>query len=326
MSVGHGGRVAVISHGDLDGLAASATIIAASGLEETTLIFSQPYSLHSTIRRLVDGSFEKVFLVDLGLDEATWPSLRESLAKLAAKCQVVWVDHHVSTLRHAAELADLRVVLLFAWQGCASTIAREAFAHLTDNPGFYERLTVLGEISDSVAAGEGELKILAERLIAALSAPSARDDFRRELVSMWIREHRVISDEVALKAVEYEELLHKKLKELDLCVTFETARGLLIDARKIRLLGLAGRIASKLADERGKVVIVVFAPNEREVIATCRVPPRISFHAVKNLSQLAKRLGGGGGGLEKAASIRVPAELGDSLVKSLEELLRETLD
>ena len=321
----------VIAHGDLDGLASAAALIAAIGRlvdeADVDLEFSQPYSLHKTLARVLARPPDMLFLVDLGLDEATWLTVRGILRELIGKgCRVVWIDHHVHTLEHSLELALMGVCLLHSKDGCASTIARRAFAKHTDDPAFFERLTKLGEIADGVVEGEKEMKLLAERLVAALSAPSSKDKFKRRLVKTWIRERRLIDDEVAVRAEEYERALLDKMSEAKSRIVLEVDKGLLLDARDSKLGGFAGHIASKLVQETGKVVVVVFAPNTREVIATCRVPRNIDFNAVEKLTPIAARLGGGGGGLEKAAAVRVPRELGDRLVEELSSLLRKELD
>ncbi|RLF06424.1 MAG: hypothetical protein DRK00_01655 [Thermoprotei archaeon] len=323
-------RIVVLAHGDLDGLAAAATLMAAlkeARGAQVRLEITQPYNLHRALARVSAAPPDMLAIVDIGLDEATWQSTAEILRELIARgCRVLWVDHHVHSIRRSLELAEMGVALLYTSGGCASTLAREAFAHLTKDPSFYERLTRLGEIADGVTRGEGELTLLADRLAAALSAPSSRDEFKRRLVKMWVEEHRLIDDEVALRAEEYEKALAEKMAEVEERVAVEVRRGLLLDARDLKLGGFAGHIASRLARERGKVTALVFTPNEREVVATCRVPYNIDFNAVDELTPIAAELGGGGGGLEKAASVRVPRELGGELLRRLADLFRRKLD
>jgi len=286
------------------------------------LLIAQPYALHRTLLKLASEPPELVIITDVGVDEAVWPSVRKSAEELIAKgVRILWVDHHVQTARVSLELVELGVSLLYTSSGCASSIAREVFAPLTDDPSFFAKLARLGEIADNVASGDRELTLLADRLAAALSAPSSRDEFKVRLVKMWVAERRLVDDEVAIKAEEFERTIARKLAEIEQKAVFEGDVGVLVDARDMKLGGLAGHIASRLARERGKVVAIAFSPNEREVVVTCRVPPGIEFDAVSELSLLALKLGGGGGGLAKAAAIRVPSSAGEELLKMLQELL-----
>ncbi|RLE87870.1 MAG: hypothetical protein DRJ67_03605 [Thermoprotei archaeon] len=323
-------RVVILAHGDLDGLAAAATLMAALRRAKgarARLEITQPYNLYKALARLLAEPPDMLAIVDIGLDEASWQSTSSALRDIVERGRrVLWMDHHIHTIRHGLELAEIGVSLLYTSSGCASTLAREAFAHLTDDPAFYGKLTRLGEIADGAVKGEGEFALLADRLAAALSAPSSRDEFKLRLVKMWVEEHRLIDDEVALRAEEYEKALAEKMAEVEDRVVVEVRRGLLLDARDLRLSGFAGHIASRLARERGKVTALVFTPNEREVVATCRVPYNIDFNAVDELAPIAAELGGGGGGLEKAASMRVPRELGDEFLKKLADLFRRKLD
>ncbi len=314
-----------MAHGDLDGLASAAVVSAVLRKKRGAhprLLIAQPYALHRTLLKLASEPPELVVLTDVGVDEAVWPSVRKSVEELTAKgARILWVDHHAQTARVSLELAELGVSLLYTGSGCASTIAREVFAPLTDDPSFFAKLARLGEIADNVAGGDRELTLLADRLAAALSAPSSKDEFKVRLVKMWVEEKKLVDDEVAVKAEEFEKALARKLAEIEQRVVFEGEVGVVIDARGMRLEGLAGHIASRLAREKGKVVAIAFSPNEREVVVTCRVPPHIDFDAASELSSLALKLGGGGGGLARAAAIRVPSSAGDELLKKLGELL-----
>lgn len=316
---------AVVAHGDLDGLASAAVIIAAFRKSKgiyPKLLIAQPYVLHRTLLRLLSAPPRLVVITDVGVDEAVWPSVSRSLEDLVAKgVKILWIDHHIQTARVSLDLAELGVSLLYTSSGCASSIAREVFAPLTDDPSFYAKLARLGEIADNVAVGDRELMFLADRLVAALSAPSSKEEFKAQLVRMWVEERKFVNDEVAIKAEEFEKALALKLAEIKQRIVFEGERGLLVDARDIKLGGLAGHIASRLARERGKIAIVVFSPNEREVVATCRVPPDAEFNAVVELAPIAADLGGGGGGLSRAAAVRVPSSSGEQLLKRLREAL-----
>lgn len=321
-------RAAVVAHGDLDGLASAATLIAAlrrvKGLR-AELFIAQPYNLCMKLAELAIKPPHVLLITDLGVDEATWGSTRDALTRLVARgCRITWVDHHVSTSKLVPEFLVKGVSIFYTSSGSASTLAREIFAPLTENPEFFIKLARMGEIADGVAVDD-ELAMVADRVAAALSAPSAKEPFKRMLVKMWVEEQRLIDDEVAIKAEEFEKLLARKITHVKERVVADLEKGLIIDARDLRLSGLAGHIASRIAREKKKVTVIVFSPNEREAVATCRVPNTVEFNALQELSSLVSKLGGGGGGLSRAAAVRVPREMGDLLLNSLCELFRAKL-
>ncbi|MEM1508929.1 MAG: hypothetical protein QW291_04790 [Thermofilaceae archaeon] len=322
-------RAVLVAHGDLDGLASAAIIIAAlrrmKGLR-IELLIAQPYNLYIKLAELAAMPPNLLLITDLGIDEATWSSTINATTKLISEgCRILWIDHHVSTSRLALELLMRGVSILYTSNGSTSTLTREVFVPLTENPEFFAKLAKIGEIADGVIADD-ELTVVADRVAAALSAPSAKEQFKRKLVKMWVDEQKLIDDEVAIKAEEFEKLLAHKMAHVKEKIVVDLEKGLIIDAREIKLGGLAGHIASRIAREKKKVTVVIFSPNNRETVATCRVPHMIEFNALQELSSVVSKLGGGGGGLSKAAAVRVPREMGDLLLHSIYELFRTKLN
>lgn len=319
----------VVAHGDLDGLASAAVVMAALRRkgEKVSLEIAQPYTLARTLLKLSAVKPRMIVIVDLGVDSATWPTLESAVKALVEqKCRILWIDHHPATVKRAFELTTLGVSLLYTSSGSASTIVREAFADATDDPAFYSKLAKLGEIGDGVAEGDAELAVLADSLSAALSAPSVKDEYKKAIVNMWVKEKRLVNDDVALLAEESEKILTEKLKKVNENIVLETKKGLVIDARDVKLAGLAGRLAASIAQAKRKVTVLLFAPSEQSVVATCRVPRDLDFDALKELIPAAVEHGGGGGGHPKAAALRVPAAAGDALLQRICEIIRRELD
>ncbi len=316
----------IVAHGDLDGLAAAAIIMSALRRrgEPVRLEIARPYTLAATLTRLIPLRPHRIVVVDLGIDSATWPSLSLALSAHASQgCKILWVDHHPTTLRFAAELAELGVALLHSSCGSASTVARDAFAHQTDDPAFYARLARLGEISDGAAEDGGELGLVAEAISAAISAPASGEELKRRLVKMWVEEKRLVSDDIAVLAEEFDRAVAEKVREVRGRVVLEVEGGMVIDARGLRLSGLAGHVASRLARAEGKAVVLLFSPEEQTVVATCRVPSNVDFDALGELLPIALELGGGGGGHARAAALRVPAAVGDAFLVKVLDVVRK---
>lgn len=319
----------VIAHGDLDGLASAAVVMAAFRQkgENISLEIAQPYTLARSVIKLVSLKPRKLIVIDLGIDDPTWPAVSRSLREVIAQGgKIMWIDHHPSTLKHSYELLELGISLLYSSCGSASTIVREAFVELTETPFFYYKLTKLGEIADGVAEGDTELNMLAEMLTSALSAPSSKEEFKKKLVKMWIEEKKLVSDEVALLAEEFDKVLADKLRNIKEKVILDVKKGIIIDARSLKLSGLAGHIAARIARDTNKATIVFFAPSDQVVVATCRVPHNVDFDALAELTPVAITLGGGGGGHSKAAALRVPAAFGDVFINKICEIIKRKLD
>lgn len=318
-----------MAHGDLDGLASAAVVMAALRKrgESPVLEISQPYMLARNLLKLVAQKPRLVVIVDLGIDSATWPTISRAIEELTARgCRILWIDHHSGTAKRALDLANLSVTLLYTDCGSSSTIAKTAFAELTDNPAFYTKLARIGEVADGVAEGDAELSTLAGLLATALSAPSSKEEFKKKLVKMWVEERKLVSDDIALLAEEFDEALAEKLKSVEERVVLEVKRGLVIDARGMKLVGLAGHVATAIAQAKNKVAVLLFSPSEQTVVATCRVPRGINFDILSELTPAAAELGGGGGGHPRAAALRVPAAAGDSFLNRICEIMKQSLD
>lgn len=321
--------IIVVAHGDLDGLASAAIVMAALKRrgERVSLEIAQPYSLARTLLKLGTQRPRMVVITDLGVDSATWHTLENAVKDLVSQgCRILWIDHHPGTVKRAVDLTVLGVSLLYTGHGSASTIARDAFVESTDDPAFYSKLARLGEISDGVAEGDAETTILTETLSTALSAPSSKEEFKKFMVKMWVEEKTIISDDLALLAEEFERALADKLRVINERIVLEVKKGIVIDARDVKLGGLAGHLAASVAHSKRKVTVLLFAPSEQSVVATCRVPRDLDFDALKELVPAAIEYGGGGGGHPKAAALRVPAAAGDALLQKVCEIIRRVLD
>ncbi len=316
-----GGDTVILAHGDLDGLTAAAVIIAAlkntGKLGRWEIRFAQPFALQEELRRL-PGNIGRLIIVDIAVDEEHWASISRLLDGLEAGCKI-WVDHHKSTLRHAAELIDKGFSLLVSLGGCAATLAGEAFLHLTGDVEFYRKLVVAGEVGDKVRELQpgDPLKPVVEVLGNALAAEPTDDLFKRRLVRMWVEARRVVDDEVARRAQEAEEKLRELLKEAGNSIVYDGSRVRVIDLRERRVHGYAGKIASYHSKESGKVVLLMFRVGQNNVIVTARVPEGLNVDVSALIRELAPRFGGGGGGHPKAASARLPTATVDDFVKEL---------
>lgn len=319
--------IAIVAHGDLDGLTSAAilynVLTRAKRGEIVRLKLTQPFRLYEELDGLrYEEELGEIYIVDVGLDEATWERTRENLAELAKKSRITWIDHHIATIRHFLELSELGVTMLLSVDGCASTVVGTGLLHLTDNPSFFERLKMLGEAGDKVREipETDPLYQVAEALGSAIAAKPTDDEFKIRLVKMWAKEHRLLDDEVAIRAEEAVKRLHELLGEANDRIIYSSDKIVVVDFRHTRVHGYAGKIAAAMSSRTKKVAFILFNVGVYETIVTCRVPPNRRFNAAKTLPEIAKKYGGGGGGHERAASIRVPNEMAEMALKEIVKL------
>ncbi len=318
-------NIIIITHGDLDGLTAAAILFSALKKKEDeikiNIAFAQPFNLYEELYGMKTRSLEKLFIVDIAVDEATWPRTKNSLKDLTHRAKITWIDHHRSTMRHSSELIDMDISLLLSIDRCAVSIVAEAYLHLTDNPEFFSKLVVIGEVGDKVRElDKGDpLNTYVEVLGNSLALDPADDDFKRKLVKTWAVNHTLLDDEVAKRAEEAYNRLASLLKEATKRMAYMSSRLLIIDLRDIRVHGYAGKIASYFSSKQNKITLVLFKIRENETIVTCRVPITMDIDASTILHATAAKYGGGGGGHPRAASARVPTVM---LEKFLQEMIK----
>jgi len=321
--------ITIVTHGDLDGLTSASilydTLLNKNFKERINIQITQPFSLHSLLRRIGLGEkLEKLYILDIGLDEATWKRTYYELRVIRNRgIKIIWIDHHRATLQHLEELVELGITLLFSLKGSTVTIIGQNFLEETSNPEFYKKLVIMGEVGDKVRkiSERDPLSKYIEYIGSSLVAYPADDNFKTKIVKLWARHKELINDLVLKR---YEEAV-QKLKELTKHskerIIYETDKIMIIDLRNTRVHGYVGKIASYHASRSRKIVFILFNAGPFETIVTCRVPPSLAFNAMKILPDIAKKYGGGGGGHEKAASVRIPREMTEEFLKELQKIV-----
>jgi len=315
----------MLVHGDLDGLTAGAILydVLLSNGRKVSIRITQPFNLYQTLRDLkIIKSLERLYILDIGIDEVTWKQAMNELKEIAEKgVKIVWIDHHVATLKHFFELMDMGISLLFESERCAVSMVSRAFMHMTSDPDFYEKLVIIGEVGDKVRRiGERHpLFSIVEVLGSSLAYMPSDDEFKISLIKMWVNKKRLVSDEVVLRAESAAKKLEELLREAERRVVYSGDKMVLVDMRDVKIHGYAGKIASHVAGKTDKVVFLAFN-TDHETIITCRVPPSRNFNALEMLPKLAEKYSGGGGGHEKAASIRVPAAMFEKVIQDLKSI------
>ena len=314
---------ALITHGDLDGLIAASIFYSylRKQYRNITIWTTQPFMLHQALIKVYNTlrRWNRLYIVDLGLDHSTWNKVKSLLKLISSKIRVIWVDHHPQTLQYAKELTKYGITLFYSPNKCASSIAFEICQAQLDDIEFFRKLTVIGELYDKVKDNaENYLMDIAEKLTLALAENPSDEVFKQSLIKLWVDKKQFINDEVLIRA----SLASKKLKALFKLVkskiSYSSKRLLIVDFRNVNASGYIGLIASKLAELENKIVLIVFT-SQYEVIVTSRVPKSLNIDISKPLNEFAKKRGGSGGGHPRAYSIRLPIFVSNNIIEELIE-------
>jgi len=318
--------IAAIVHGDLDGLVSAAILSSymRNKNKRVKIYTTQPYLLPQALLRLQNlRNLESLFIIDLGLDVHTWNRIKYLIRTFSKFTKVIWIDHHIATLKLAMELLDFNVSLIFSIDRCASTATYYMFGKGTEDPIFFAKLAKVGEISDKVVVEDvdNELKEITEKLILALSENPSDDVFKLDLIKLWVINHKFLDDEVEIRA----SIASKRLRELRKIaqnnMVYQSENAIIIDFRTVNAIGYIGLLASQLADEFKKNTFIVFT-SQNELVVTFRAPTSASVDLSDKLMEIARKYGGSGGGHPRAFSIRIPITLGQNIIDELIEQFR----
>lgn len=94
------GHAIIVTHNDLDGLGSAAAYLRIRGLslEDSTLIFTEPYELHTTLQSLIENVAEgdTIAIMDLGVNAENLRRVIESTSSLLERgAEIEWYDHHI---------------------------------------------------------------------------------------------------------------------------------------------------------------------------------------------------------------------------------------
>jgi len=313
--------IVAVVHGDIDGLVSAAILYSytRNRNKRIRIYTSQPYSLPQALLKIQNlKGLETLYIIDLGLDTHTWDRIRYLVKVFLRSTKVVWIDHHMTTLKLAPELVRQGISLILSVDRCASTITYYIFGNDTEDPAFFAKLARIGEISDKVVGEDldEELSKITKMLVLALSENPSDDVFKMDLVKLWVIDRKFINEEVEVRA----SIASRRLKELRKIalnnVVYQSENSIVIDFRGVSAIGYIGLLASQLADEFKRNVFIVFT-SQNELIVTSRAPSDARVDLSNKLMGLAMKYRGGGGGHPKAFSIRIPVALGQTVIKEL---------
>jgi oligoribonuclease NrnB/cAMP/cGMP phosphodiesterase (DHH superfamily) len=118
------GKAVVVTHTDLDGVAAAAIYHRIVGLvpdQDTVVVMTEPYRLHRSLSSL--GEAERVAIMDLGPNQSTFEKVLEALRALREHgARLEWYDHHRWEEAWARRLREVGVEVFLDTSTCAAGV------------------------------------------------------------------------------------------------------------------------------------------------------------------------------------------------------------
>lgn len=124
-------KYAIVTHTDMDGVAAAALYIYYTGRDPEEIVFAEPYNVEKKLGKLLGSSVEKIAVMDIGLN-ANNVSEVVSIAREFSLRKIVleWYDHHVWDPEWSRALVDAGVKLFIDRTTCATGVVAKYYTPL----------------------------------------------------------------------------------------------------------------------------------------------------------------------------------------------------
>jgi len=274
-------KVLSITHTDLDGVASSAIVLRALEPESYRVVFTEPDSLHLTLRALSSegNKYDTVSISDLGLNSSTVDEAFSIISSsFGRSSRVIWIDHHIWNREWEERAVALGVQLMHDTSTCAAGIA----SRLKPGDPFLEELSKIVCSADEWRFDDSRAPWLVRYV------GYSRDQ-------KWLQEaHRVI-----LESRSIEELVEKsrgrsiEVFDKELRYSSEFLKGAVVVERR------GVKVAFGIKEEPDVSVSLLgqlmLGRLGADIAAILNESNRLEFRSNKcNVREIAFRLGGGG--------------------------------
>lgn len=140
-------RTISFTHTDLDGVASSATFLRANEIKDYKVVFTEPDSLHISLRNFSEEieNYEIVSITDLGPNPGSINLALKTLSRALNKgIRVIWIDHHIWNDNWAKEASSRGIELRVDTSTCATGLASR----------FKQKDSYLKELSEAVCSAD----------------------------------------------------------------------------------------------------------------------------------------------------------------------------
>ncbi|MCY0867729.1 MAG: DHHA1 domain-containing protein [Desulfurococcus sp.] len=120
----------IITHSDMDGVASAALYVYLEKLSEYRVYFTEPYSLHETLERNLNEGFERIAIMDIGVNPLIFNRVVKLLGDYVRRGgRVYWFDHHVWSEEWIQKVKELGVSLYLDKSTCATGVVYKYSNH-----------------------------------------------------------------------------------------------------------------------------------------------------------------------------------------------------
>jgi len=311
-------KTLILAHGDCDGICSAAQV--KHLYTDSKVFFTHPHGILGDLKNQMTKDIEKIFILDIALDEEVWRDLIEEINRLSGDIDIVYIDHHPKP--HGFE--EIEKAFTYIWMKDVST-SEITFRYLYG--GDKREITrvalygAIGDYSDETPFIKKMYDLWDKRTIyfeggiisQALESSRRNYELKRRLVEILARNDLLSNyEDIVDRAVEMtrmEEEMRKNLRN-KLILTKNIAYALDVG-------GSVGRAAKYLMTIGGKPIGI--AVEERRKLAVMSVRTYKGFIDLnKVLRRVAVRFGGSGGGHEFAAGARVPKDRFEEFIHQLD--------
>jgi RecJ-like exonuclease len=313
------GLVAVVSHGDCDGLTSAS--IALRKYPKAKLMFAQPSTLTKKLDAYSVKNASLLLILDMAVDQRSKPELLRKLNQLRqAGTKVIYIDHHRSSLDEDLSKSVDKLICVCDEKVSSSYLTAQTLE--VEAPD----LVILGMLGDKALKDTSHPMFrLSELLRAGLSFQSGDEAFKRHVVKLLVSDPEELLEDAELnrRARLAQEIYRELLKKAKQRISYEDDRWAFVDFTDYFMHGFGGHVANDLAEERGKAVFLMYKPRNVSTYLTvvARSCEGSDVDCDNILSKLAMEFGGSGGGHRLAAGARIPASKSSEFFYRLKEEL-----
>lgn len=296
----------IISHGDGDGICASA--VAYRYLKNANICFAQPFSFKFLLNKLYKegelSNYNQLLILDIAYSKNVLKYLKKFKKKYG---MVIYIDHHPQSLK----IKDIFGGIIDVGHSTTYLVAK--YFCVDD-----KKLITLGEASDKlITLSQNDVLFNEVVLLNKSITCDVNDDIFRIFLIKKLAEGKMPSElnEVIEKAKECDKKNEEAFKNIHDKIVYENDKIVIInvsDIEKNIYSGRVGLITSKLAIEKKKIAFFVFK-NGDETVITARKHNEINV----NLGEIMKKYFNGGGH-ENAGSGHVKWSVNKTIAKIIE--------
>ncbi|MGC8982331.1 MAG: DHH family phosphoesterase [Desulfurococcaceae archaeon] len=283
---------AIVAHTDIDGVASAALYVYLAGVSEYRLFFTEPFRLAEALDKVSSAYYEKVVILDLGINPPTYSDVLRYLEMLKeSDIEVAWFDHHVWNDEWLRDVSSLGVKLYVDTSTCTTGVVAKHVTPLRDNIDY----SFVDNLVKGVCAGDlWKYDHWLGGYYVRLVRRKDRDSWRKKVVEVISSGNLWVGDFDA----KVEEHIDAELKLL--------SSDLELAEKSVKNTKIVAAMSSELV-ENSFLAAYIMGRYGADVVVLVSRDGKLSFRSRKvNVRDLALALGGGGHLYASGAKIKIP--------------------